>query len=106
MLIILVIRVFYFQFLGDCRLVGFNPEKDVWVLWEDDEVGVIVPVKTGYPAHYSGWVIVVQNQNVKTPYDDYRLYAKMSVITATVQKGLEETGLAPSARASTNQERY
>jgi hypothetical protein len=77
-------------------------EKDIWVLWEDDETGVIVPIKTSWPVHYGGWVIVVQNQNVKTPYDNYRLYAKMSVIAATVQKGLEEMGLAPHANIQSN----
>jgi hypothetical protein len=83
-------------------LVGFDTDKDVWVLWEDSEVGVIVPVKTGYPAEYGGWVSVVQNKNVKTPYDNYKLYAKMNVIAATVQKGLELTGLAPHANIQSN----
>ena len=84
-------------------MIGFDAENDVWVLWEDSEVRVCVPTKTSWPAHYGGWVVVFQKQNVVgAPYNDYRLFAKMSVIAAAVQNSLEYVGLAPHANIQSN----
>ena len=85
-------------------MISFNAEHNVWVLWHDAEVDVVVPVKTLWPATYGGWVIVVQHQQkqVNTPYQDYHLFAKMSVIAAVVQKGLECLEIAPHANIQSN----
>jgi diadenosine tetraphosphate (Ap4A) HIT family hydrolase len=85
-------------------MISFNTEHNVWMLWRDAEVDVVVPVKTLWPAEYGGWVIVVQHQQtqVNTPYHDYHLFAKMCVIAAVVQKGLERLELAPHANIQSN----
>lgn len=85
-------------------MLSFNVERNVWVLWHDAEVDVVVPVRTLWPAAYGGWVIVVQRQQkqVNTPYHDYHLFAKMCVIAAVVQKGLECLELAPHANIQSN----
>ena len=51
---------------------------------------------------YGGWVIVIQHQEVNAPYHDYRLFAKMCVIAAVVQKGIERLALAPHANIQSN----
>jgi hypothetical protein len=83
-------------------VISFNAEHNVWVLWHDADVEVVAPVKTLWPADYGGWVIVIQHQDVNTPYHDYHLFAKMSVIAAVVQKGLEHLELAPHANIQSN----
>ena len=85
-------------------MITFNAEHHVWVLWHDNEVDVVVPVKTLWPAEYGGWVIVAQHQQqqVNAPYHDYQLFAKMCVIAAVVQKGLEHLALAPHANIQSN----
>jgi len=74
----------------------------VWVLWQDRDVDVVVPMKTLWRATYGGWIIVTQRQQVCAPYDNYRLFAKMCVIAAVVQKGLEHLALAPHANIQSN----
>jgi diadenosine tetraphosphate (Ap4A) HIT family hydrolase len=86
---------------GTC-VIGFDAEHRCWVLWEDSGIQVVVPVKTLWPAEYGGWVVVLQHHDVNTPYVNYRLFATMSVIAATVQKGLEALGLAPHANIQSN----
>lgn len=85
-------------------MISFNAEHNVWILWNDAEINVVVPVKTLWPATYGGWIIVVQHQQqqVNTPYHNYRLFAKMNVIAAVVQKGLERLELAPHANIQSN----
>ncbi|MHA2300756.1 MAG: hypothetical protein ACXACD_07360 [Candidatus Thorarchaeota archaeon] len=83
-------------------MISFNAKQNVWVLWHDTDVDVVVPVKTLWPAAYGGWVIVIQHQQANTPYHNYRLFAKMSVIAAVVQKGLEHLDLAPHANIQSN----
>ena len=85
-------------------MLSFDTEHHVWVLWHDAEVDVVVPVKMLWPAEYGGWVIVGQHQEtpVNAPYHDYRLFAKMCVIAAVVQKGLERLALAPHANIQSN----
>jgi diadenosine tetraphosphate (Ap4A) HIT family hydrolase len=85
-------------------VISFNAEHNVWVLWHDTDVEVVVPVKTLWPSEFGGWVIVVQHQQkqVNAPYHDYQLFAKMSVIAAVVQKGLEHLELAPHANIQSN----
>jgi hypothetical protein len=83
-------------------VISFNAEHNVWVLWQDTDVEVVVPVKTLWPATYGGWVIVIQHQEVNTPHHNYPLFAKMSVIAAVVQKGLEHLDLAPHANIQSN----
>lgn len=85
-------------------MLSFNTEQNVWVLWRDAEVEVVVPMKTLWPAESGGWVIVVQHQQqqVNAPYHDYPLFAKMCVVAAVVQKGLEHLALAPHANIQSN----
>jgi diadenosine tetraphosphate (Ap4A) HIT family hydrolase len=85
-------------------VISFNAEHNVWAVWHDTDVEVVVPVKTLWPASYGGWVIVVQHQQkqVNAPYHDYHLFAKMCVIAAVVQKGLERLELAPHANIQSN----
>lgn len=83
-------------------MISFNAEHNVWVLWQDTDVDVVVPMKTLWRAAYGGWVIVTQRQQVSTPYHNYRLFAKMCVIAAVVQKGLEHLALAPHANIQSN----
>jgi hypothetical protein len=83
-------------------MVKFIPKRNVWILWKDSEVEVVVPTNPLWPASYGGWVDVIQHQDMNTPYDNYRLFAKMSVIAASVQKGLEDTRLAPHANIQSN----
>lgn len=75
---------------------------DHWVLWEDDQVRVVIQEKTNFPADYGGHIVVEQKLGVRVPYGDYRLFAKMSVVAAVVQRGLEDTGLAPHANIQSN----
>ena len=78
-------------------IARFDRKLDHWVLWEDEETQVVVQVAANWPAKYGGHVVVEQKRGASTPHSNYRLFAKMNIIAAVVQKGLEETGLAPHA---------
>ena len=73
-----------------------------YVLWENDKIRVVIQGKANWPAKYGGHIVVEQKMNISTPYSDYSLYAKMSVIAAAIQKVLEQTGLAPHANLQSN----
>jgi len=75
----------------------FMKEMDYWILWEDEEIQVVVQGQANWPANYGGHVVVEQKRGTSTPYSDYRLFAEMNVIAAAVQKGMEELELAPHA---------
>jgi len=83
-------------------MVKFDKEMDHWVLWEDNEVLVVIQRKTNFPAEYGGHIVVEQKKEIEVPYGDYRLFGKMSIVAAAVQKGLEKTGLAPHANIQSN----
>jgi hypothetical protein len=83
-------------------VISFNAEHNVWVLWQDTDVDVVVPVKTLWRSTYGGWVVVTQHLQVNAPYHNFRLFAKMCVIAAVVQKGLERLALAPHANIQSN----
>lgn len=80
----------------------YDKKMSHWVLWEDDEVRVVIQIKTNFPAEYGGHIVVEQKLGVRVPYGDYRLFAKMSIVAAAIQKGLEETDLAPHANIQSN----
>lgn len=83
-------------------MARFDERANHWVLWENPEIRVVVQQKANWPAKYGGHVVVEQKIGVKTPYDDYALFGRMSVVAAVVQKGMEETGLAPHANIQSN----
>lgn len=85
--------------------VEFIKDADLpyWALWEDDKFRVKTLKNPNRPAEYGGHILVEQKSEVvKVPYDNYILFAKLSVIAAAVQKGVEKTGLAPHANIQCN----
>lgn len=80
----------------------FVEKLDHWLLWENPEIRVVVQERANWPARYGGHVVVEQKRGASTPYSDYALYAKMSVIAAAIQKGLEETDLVPHVNLQSN----
>ncbi len=71
-------------------------------MWENNSLRIIAQKKANFPANYGGHFVVEQDLGVKTPYDDYFLFARMAVAAAVVQKGLEKLGLAPHANIQSN----
>lgn len=88
--------------------VTFDQRGNVrcWVLWEDSEVRVITPESPFWSGVFGGHIVVEQHVRdqgeVKVPYESYKLFAKMSVIAAAVQKALEETYTAHHANIQSN----
>jgi len=82
--------------------VEFEEGFQHWILWRDKETKVVVQRRTNWPAKFGGHIVVEQHKEVSTPYEDYPLFSKMSVIAATVQKSLEKTGLASHANIQSN----
>jgi len=83
-------------------MVRYEQECGHWVLWQDEEVRVVVQYKTNFPAEFGGHLVVEQKLETQVPYQDYRLFAKMSVVAAVVQKGLEVLDIAPHANIQSN----
>ena len=77
-----------------------------WVLWGDSEVRVITEKNPLWPAKFGGHIVVEQlaldPKRVKVPHENYKLFAKMNVIAAAVQGGLEETSVADHANIQCN----
>lgn len=89
--------------MGKKRIeVRFDEAARHWIFWEDGAIRVVIQRDTNFPAEYGGHLVVEQKSGVKTPYGDYRLFARMAVVAAAVQKALEETGLAPHANIQSN----
>ena len=84
------------------KKVEYDREKEQWVLFENSNIQVVIQSRTNFPAQYGGHIVVSQKVGAQTPYSKYALFAKMSVVAAAVQKGLEVTGLAPHANIQSN----
>ena len=85
--------------------VKFVKDADLpyWILWENDNFRVKTLENPNRPANYGGHILVEQKSEVaKVPYDDYVLFAEISVIAAVIQKGVEETGIAPHVNIQCN----
>lgn len=86
---------------GDIRFVK-KADLPYWVFWENKEFRVRTLENPNRPADHGGHILVEAQKTVITPYDNYVLFAELSVIAAAVQKAVEETGLAPHANIQCN----
>lgn len=88
--------------------VGFDQigGAQYWVLWKDSEVQVITQESPLWPGEFGGHIVVEQlardEKKVKVPHENYKLFAKMNVIAAAVQKALEQTSVAYHANIQWN----
>lgn len=82
--------------------VKFDEKSSRWILWKESGIRVVVEDPPNFPAEWGGHFMVEHGFQAATPYGNYLLFAKMSVVAAVVQKGLEILGLAPHANIQSN----
>lgn len=73
-----------------------------WILWQDDQGIEVVALENPHWPKGLGGHIIVFGPSKETPYEDYGIYAKMTVIAAACQKALSELSLAPHANIQIN----
>lgn len=84
---------------------GENDWLSHWVLWENEDFRIITLKNPNRPADHGGHIVVEQKVKecpVRVPYEDYRFFAKISVIAAVVQKAVELTRIAPHCNVQFN----